>query len=519
MNSRICRICGKEFTPKSSTRSICYDDHYKVCEICGETYKLNPKEKVINQLSRKTCYKKECIAKQKQSKIIYTKICVICGKEFKTNQYNRTYCYDKHYRICEICGEKFEIKEDGKLSNGLVRTYCYKDSCCKKHLRNKRQDTWNNKSQKEISEIVKKQNKTWEEKYGYKFAMQNPECKQKMLDTCNKKYGGTGNGSLTIRKSIVKTNLQKYSVPYYCMTEDCKNLQGHIISNLNKSFSELLKQNKINNELEFKIGNYCYDIHIINTNILIEINPTYTHNSTLSPLYFRKRNLCPIDYHYNKTKFAKQNGYRCIHIFDWDDKEKIINMLTPKEKIFARKCKIREITKQEANMFLNTYHLQNKCNGNSVNLGLYYNDELIQIMTFGKPRYNKNYEYELLRFCTKFQYKVTGGSEKLFKYFIDNYSPRSIISYCDNSKFNGEVYNKLGFKLKDYGGPSKHWVTKRGNNHITDNLLRQQGFDRLLGDKFGVFGKGTNNEELMIEHGFVEVYDCGQSVYVWPSNL
>ena len=53
MNSRICRICGKEFTPKSSTRSICYDDHYKVCEICGETYKLNPKEKVIIVIIKK----------------------------------------------------------------------------------------------------------------------------------------------------------------------------------------------------------------------------------------------------------------------------------------------------------------------------------------------------------------------------------------------------------------------------------------------------------------------------------
>ena len=50
--------------------------------------------------------------------------------------------------------------------------------------------------------------------------------------------------------------------------------------------------------------------------------------------------------------------------------------------------------------------------------------------------------------------------------------------------------------------------------HITDNLLRQQGFDRLLGDIFGTYGKGTSNEELMLEHGFVEIYDCGQAVYI-----
>lgn len=50
--------------------------------------------------------------------------------------------------------------------------------------------------------------------------------------------------------------------------------------------------------------------------------------------------------------------------------------------------------------------------------------------------------------------------------------------------------------------------------HITDNLLRQQGFDRLVGEEFGVYGKGTSNEEIMLENGFVEIYDCGQSSYV-----
>ena len=48
--------------------------------------------------------------------------------------------------------------------------------------------------------------------------------------------------------------------------------------------------------------------------------------------------------------------------------------------------------------------------------------------------------------------------------------------------------------------------------HITDNLLRQRGFDQLFGTSYG---KGTSNRELMLEHGFVEIYDAGQSVYEW----
>ena len=34
MDKRICPICGKEFTPKSSRRKMCYDKHFHLCPIC-----------------------------------------------------------------------------------------------------------------------------------------------------------------------------------------------------------------------------------------------------------------------------------------------------------------------------------------------------------------------------------------------------------------------------------------------------------------------------------------------------
>lgn len=139
-------------------------------------------------------------------------------------------------------------------------------------------------------------------------------------------------------------------------------------------------------------------------------------------------------------------------------------------------------------------------------------DKLIELMTFGKPRYNKNYEWELLRLCTHKDYKVVGGAERLFKYFIKTYKPNSIISYCDFSKFNGDVYNRLGFKQKGNIIPSKHW--SKNNKHITDNLLRQRGYDQLFKTNYG---KGTSNEELMILNGWLPVYDCGQITYIWKN--
>lgn len=36
MKDRICPICGKTFTPRSSRRKMCYDIHYHKCPVCGK---------------------------------------------------------------------------------------------------------------------------------------------------------------------------------------------------------------------------------------------------------------------------------------------------------------------------------------------------------------------------------------------------------------------------------------------------------------------------------------------------
>ena len=65
--------------------------------------------------------------------------------------------------------------------------------------------------------------------------------------------------------------------------------------------------------------------------------------------------------------------------------------------------------------------------------------------------------------------------------------------------------------LLDYGKPTKHWYNIQTKRHITDNLLRQRGYSQLHNDK--IHKKGESNEQLMLEAGYLEVYDCGQSVY------
>ena len=386
-------------------------------------------------------------------------------------------------------------------------------------------------STNKLESMKEKSRDTCLKKYGTDYAIQNKEMREKIEKTnlekygtkiasCNKEIANKIRTKLTtkseeerkiIQKKIRQTNLEKYGVEYFCLTDKARNGLT-CISKPNKRFQATLKKHDIDSELEFSLVKYAYDLKI--NDVLIEINPTITHNSSREMNignYFVKPK--SPTYHQEKSLFALENGYFCLHIWDWDDEDKIIETLKPKKPLYARSLIIKEPSYEESGLFLEKYHLQGSCYGQEIRLGLYNGDELIQIMTFGKPRYNQNYEHELLRLCTKAGYSVVGGSERLFNHFLTIYNPKSIISYCDNSKFKGDVYKKLGMELKSYGKPSKHWFNPFTFRHITDNLLRQRGYSQLHNDK--IHKKGESNELLMLEAGYLEIYDCGQSTYIW----
>lgn len=319
------------------------------------------------------------------------------------------------------------------------------------------------------------------------------------------KYKRYGDANYNNRMKANKTIYEKYGKNYY--KHLLLNNVGNKISKLNIKFQNFLN----GGEFEFPIGNNSYDIKY--NDYLIEINPSFTHNSCETKLFERWGSL-EKNYHYNKSKLAEENGYHCIHVWDWDDWDKIKYMVQNKEVLYARNLNCQYVPEQECDKFLNDYHIQNTCRGQEIRVGLYtHSGVLVQIMTFGKPRYNKNYEWELLRLCSHKDYRIIGGASKLFKHFITSYNPKSVISYCDYSKFNGGVYKELGFQLIRNAIPSKHW--SKGEQHITDNLLRQRGFDQLFNTNYG---KGTCNEELMLQSGWLPIYDCGNMTYLWEKD-
>lgn len=420
------------------------------------------------------------------------------------------------------------------ISLGLKKAYQERGQEIKEKTRQTCLDRYGVTSTNKLESMKEKSKKTCLERYGTEYAIQNKEMREKIEKTnlekygtkiasCNKEIANKIRTKLTtkseeerkiIQEKIRQTNLEKYGVEYFCLTDKARNGLT-CISKPNKKFQAMLKNYNIDSELEFSLVKYAYDLKI--NDILIEINPTITHNSSREiniGNYFVKPKSST--YHQDKSLFALENGYFCLHIWDWDDEDKIVEILKPKKPLYARSLEIKEPSYEEIGLFLEKYHLQGSCYGQEIRLGLYKDDELIQVMTFGKPRYNKTYEYELLRLCTKAGYSVVGGAERLFNHFLNTYNPNSIISYCDNSKFKGDVYKKLGMELKSYGKPSKHWFNPFTFRHITDNLLRQRGYSQLHNDK--IHKKGESNELLMLEAGYLEIYDCGQSTFIWKKR-
>lgn len=166
------------------------------------------------------------------------------------------------------------------------------------------------------------------EKYGslknyYKY-QQN-----KRVESLNIKYSVSNSIQIpgAIEKMVAKrrdTCMERYGVESPTLLPQCKFSSGNSsLTKPNLAFAELLNRYNIEYEKEFSLQSFSYDFLLKDYDILIEINPSETHNSSWSP--FGEKSVKSKDYHFKKSLKAWENNYTCIHIWDWDNKEAIIN--------------------------------------------------------------------------------------------------------------------------------------------------------------------------------------------------
>lgn len=220
--------------------------------------------------------------------------------------------------------------------------------------------------------------------------------------------------------------------------------------------------------------------------------------------------------HLNKTEECEKKDYQLFHIFEneWVDTNKqkiwksILNdKINKNSRIFARKCIVEEIPNNLKNHFLDNNHLQGS-KVSSINLGLFYNHELVAVATFSK---HPKYQYELIRFCNKINYSVVGGASKLIKYFERLYKPTSLVSYANRRWSKGNLYKSIGFIYKGTTSPNYFYFHPRKQYELYSRVSFQK---HKLKDKLEKFNPELTETENMYNNGYRKIYDSGNHVFI-----
>ena len=476
------KIKGNEIKPFNGLKNIKKDNVIAICPIHGE-YTAKLKSVLKNKYKCKICAlindnkSNKKISRDKANTILQD----LCKDNISYNieEYNGTQC--KMTFTCLKCNNSFERKYNNFLSNNKC-PFCYKQEYIDKKI-------------KSTEKYIEEAKNIYGDKYSYENTLYTAS-KNKVLVTCNE--------CGKIFEIEANSHLQGHGCPYHSF--NTSNIEKEILAYINTIYDgDILSNNRqiiSPNEI---------DIYIPEFKIGFEIDGLYWHNEINKP----NKN-----YHLSKTIECENKGIRLIHIFEdeWIYKKDIwksmINNILgkTKSKIYARNCEVKEITSSKiASEFLDINHLQGKC-GSSIKLGLYHNNELVSLMTFGKSRHfvgsHNISKYELLRFCNKLNTTVIGGASKLFNFFIKKYDPESIISYADRRWSQGNLYEKLGFSLYNKSNPNYYYVIK-DKRFYRFNFRKEQ-----LVKKYNC-PSNISERQFCFEQGWYRIYDCGCLCYLW----
>lgn len=246
------------------------------------------------------------------------------------------------------------------------------------------------------------------------------------------------------------------------------------------------------------------DIYLPKHNLGIEFNGTYYHSTLMSPDKYK---------HQTKALMALEQGIVLYQIFEFDwnqpHKQEIIksqlrNLLgLNTTKIYARDTEIREVDNKTTKEFMEANHMQGDGNLNKqVNYGLYHNNKLVYMMTFGKWRrgYKGVIDYEIFRSCSLLNTTVVGGASKLFKHFIREHPNKVVGTYSNLQTGDGSLYETLGFTYSHTTEPTSFKVNRRGEILTLFSTEYQES-------------RGTDSNEF-----YFEIYNVGSKLWIYDKK-
>lgn len=251
-----------------------------------------------------------------------------------------------------------------------------------------------------------------------------------------------------------------------------------------------------------------YELDIVNHDkkIAVEYCGLYWHSETGGGKH-RK-------YHRMKYLACVAAGYKLITVFESDDMEKVrsllLKLLGKTTRVFARKTVVKSIDSKMARGFHDRHHMHSSV-GASENYGLFYQGELVMVGSFGKNRFSKNHQYECTRLTTNGHITVVGGVSKIFKKFIRDIDPESVITFADLRFGDGRCYLNCGF-VKEADSDPNYRYFKRNTQELFSRVKFQK---HKLEAQLDVFDIGKTEYENMVANNWDRIWDCGNAKYTY----
>lgn len=404
---------------------------------------------------------------------------------------------------CKVCGDIVKENRD-KNRKGPFREFC--SSKCAAST----EDFKERFAEVDRNKAKAKRRQTMIDKYGVAYNSQRPEIKFKLekrwkeripeeafrllndRDWLHEEYVVKGKSALEISKPL---NVYYGTVLTYILGHGFKVRRGYRDSIAEKeilSFAQTLDQDAKKDW----IGKKELDVLLPNSNLAIAHDGLFWHSGTTNE---GKRN------HLNKTELCESNDIQLLHIFEdeWIDATKrdiwksIITHKAGKSpiKVYARQCKVENISASVARSFLEENHLHGFVGG--THLGLVKDDELVMLLTHGPNRFTDG--KEILRIVSKKYVAVIGGLSKI----LSKLPAGEYHCYADRRYSTKSAYGSL-LTLEGATGPNYSWTDKI--SRISRYSTQKSKLKNFLGEKFNPSKSEFQN---MVDAGYRIIHDCG----------
>lgn len=471
-----CVVCGETFAATTRRVLTCSEDcrttfrswprwTIKNCEVCGREFqndKHHPK-----RFCKITCRDADRASTRH-------KVCPACGREYKASRAEQVHC-------SKACSGK---TNSGRGSRGGAVPLCV----CGQPIPNK--------ARKFCSDECMSQHQTRRQKSKPDETHVCQRCSERFVRPWY--YAGT--------KQFCSSRCQRSSIHKESKGQlEVKAIVEGLGVEVSPSFYLPSGQ---------EVDVYCPDLKIG-----FEYNGSYFH----SELGLGQRGLKAGSgrYHLNKTAECESAGIFLYHVweYEWRDArqrpivESQIRIILGQvqNRIYARKCVVAPIASSVAQAFLDENHLIGRVAATH-HYGLLHGEDLVALMSF-------DHNHELVRYCVLKDTSVVGGASRLFSHYVREHSPQQIVSYSDQAKTTGKMYERLGFTFSHVTDPE--YVNYHPNTG--EVRRRYQTMRRVLLRDFPTLDPSMTERQMCDVLGFTRIYGCGKKVWRWsrpfPADL